>query len=164
MNAYLNSDNPHELRILEQIEQDPDATQADLAARLGVAIGTVNWYVKRLVGKGHVKVTRLQRRRLRYLITPEGIAEKSRLAMEYVQVSMGMYRATRQVAMNLLDEVRDAGYSQVVVDGDGDLVDVCRLTCLEQSIPVSSSVSSQNLPVLRVNGASVKLELPDDQT
>ena len=90
MNVHTNPENTHELRILEQIEQDPDATQADLAARLGVAIGTINWYVKRLVSKGHVKVTRLQRRRLRYLITPEGITEKSRLAVEYVQVSMGM--------------------------------------------------------------------------
>ncbi|HJO90241.1 MAG TPA: winged helix-turn-helix domain-containing protein, partial [Anaerolineales bacterium] len=109
MNVHTNPENTHELRILEQIEQDPDATQADLAARLGVAIGTINWYVKRLVSKGHVKVTRLQRRRLRYLITPEGIAEKSRLAVEYVQVSMGMYRTIRQVARDLLAEARAAG-------------------------------------------------------
>ena len=88
MDTSLNPENLHELRILEQIEQEPETTQSDLAARLGVAVGTVNWYVKRLVKKGHIKVTRLQRRRLRYLITPDGITEKTRLAMEYVQVSM----------------------------------------------------------------------------
>ena len=161
MDAYINPENKHELRILEQIEQDPDATQADLAARLGVAIGTINWYVKRLVGKGHVKVTRLQRRRLRYLITPEGISEKSRLAMEYVQVSMGMYRATRQMARDLLAEARAAGFNQVAVEGDGDLVDVCRLTCIEQSVPVVFENGEGKLPVLRVSGTSVKLEMPD---
>jgi DNA-binding MarR family transcriptional regulator len=42
----------HELRILEQLETNPDLTQASLAARLGVAVGTVNWYLKRLVAKG----------------------------------------------------------------------------------------------------------------
>ena len=109
MDTPLAPENLHELRILEQIEQDPEATQSDLAARMGVAVGTVNWYVKRLVKKGHIKVTRLQRRRLRYLITPDGIAEKTRLAMEYVRVSMGMYRATRQQARELLVKAREAG-------------------------------------------------------
>ena len=115
MGTSIAPENLHELRILEQIERDPAATQADLAARLGVAVGTVNWYVKRLVKKGHIKVTRLQRRRLRYLITPDGIAEKTRLAMEYVQVSMGMYRATRQQARELLVKAREAGFQRVVV-------------------------------------------------
>ena len=63
-----------ELILLEQIEHDPDVTQATLAAQLGVAVGTVNWHLKRLVSKGYVKVKRAQRRKLRYIITPEGIA------------------------------------------------------------------------------------------
>ncbi len=154
MDTSLAPENLHELRILEQIERDPEATQADLAARLGVAVGTVNWYVKRLVKKGHIKVTRLQRRRLHYLITPEGIAEKTRLAMEYVQVSMGMYRATRQQA-------REAGFQRVAVTGQGDLVDVCRLTCLEQSVAVAAPGSDGALPVLRVSGSAVMLEMPE---
>jgi DNA-binding MarR family transcriptional regulator len=154
MDTSLAPENLHELRILEQIERDPEATQADLAARLGVAVGTVNWYVKRLVKKGHIKVTRLQRRRLRYLITPEGIAEKTHLAMEYVQVSMGMYRATRQQA-------REAGFQRVAVTGQGDLVDVCRLTCLEQSVAVAAPGSDGALPVLRVSGSAVMLEMPE---
>ena len=161
MDSYLAPENLHELRILEQIERDPEATQADLASRMGVAVGTVNWYVKRLVKKGHIKVTRLQRRRLRYLITPEGISEKTRLAMEYVQVSMGMYRATRQQARDLLAKAREAGFQSVTVLGQGDLVDVCRLTCLEQSIPLASEDGDAELPVLRVSGSAVMLEMPD---
>lgn len=161
MDTSLAPENIHELRILEQIEQDPEATQSVLAAQMGVAVGTVNWYVKRLVKKGHIKVTRLQRRRLRYLITPDGIAEKTRLAMEYVQVSMGMYRATRQQARELLAKAREAGYQRVVVDGQGDLVDVCRLTCLEQSFPMEASSGSEAIPVLRISGSAVMLDMPE---
>ena len=128
---------------------------------MGVAVGTVNWYVKRLVKKGHIKVTRLQRRRLRYLITPEGISEKTRLAMEYVQISMGMYRATRQQARDLLSKAREAGFQSVTVLGQGDLVDVCRLTCLAQSVQITSEDVDAELPVLRVSGSAVMLEMPD---
>jgi DNA-binding MarR family transcriptional regulator len=62
-----------ELEMLEQIERDPDISQASLAAQLGVAVGTINWYIKRLIAKGYVKVKRAQRRKLRYIITPEGL-------------------------------------------------------------------------------------------
>jgi DNA-binding MarR family transcriptional regulator len=71
-----------DLRILEEIEHNPDITQADLAGRLGVAIGSVNWYLKRMINKGYIKVRQMQRRRLRYLITPQGLAIKAGLTSE----------------------------------------------------------------------------------
>ncbi|MCD4752951.1 MAG: winged helix-turn-helix transcriptional regulator, partial [Anaerolineaceae bacterium] len=63
-----------DLVLLEQIEKNPDATQASLASQLGVAVGTVNWHLKRLIEKGFVKVKHAERRKLKYIITPEGIA------------------------------------------------------------------------------------------
>jgi DNA-binding MarR family transcriptional regulator len=44
-----------ELGLLTEIERDPDITQAGLATKLGVAVGTVNWHLKRLTAKGYVK-------------------------------------------------------------------------------------------------------------
>jgi DNA-binding MarR family transcriptional regulator len=70
-----------ELSLLEHIEHDPDITQATLADQMGVAVGTVNWHLKRLVAKGYVKVKRAQRRKLRYIITPEGIALRAHLTV-----------------------------------------------------------------------------------
>ena len=75
-------ENVRELTLLEQIERDPDVTQASLATQLGVAVGTVNWHIKRLVAKGYVKVKRAERKKLRYIITPEGIALRARLPVE----------------------------------------------------------------------------------
>jgi DNA-binding MarR family transcriptional regulator len=64
------NDSSHDLPLLENIERDPDVTQADLATQLGVAVGTINWHLKRLVEKGYVKVKRAERRKLKYIITP----------------------------------------------------------------------------------------------
>ena len=71
-----------ELDLLTRIEENPDISQANLASELGVAVGTVNWYLKRLVSKGYVKVKRAQRKKLRYIITPEGIALRARLTVD----------------------------------------------------------------------------------
>ncbi len=147
------TENIHEFRILEQIEKNPDATQADLAAQMGVAIGTVNWYVKRLIAKGFVKVTHLQRRRLRYLITPKGIAEKSRLTVEYMRVSLQLYRNIREQSQALIKAAKRAGYSQVIIEADGDAAEICRLTCLEQRMDVvSRRQAAPGAPTFVVDG------------
>lgn len=149
-------DPDRELSLLEYIERDPDITQASLAAQLGVAVGTVNWHLKRLVAKGYVKVKRAQRRKLRYIITPEGIAFRARLTVNYIETSMRLYRKTRQRVRELLHEVKVAGFDRVQVDGEGDIADICRLTCLEQGIAI---VASNEAPTLEVRGMKVQLRM-----
>jgi DNA-binding MarR family transcriptional regulator len=150
------TDSDRELDLLEQIEYNPDVTQASLAAQLGVAVGTVNWHLKRLVAKGYVKVKRAQRRKLRYIITPEGIALRARLTVNYIETSMRLYRRTRQRVCELLDEATQAGFNRVRIEGDGDIAEICRLTCLEKGIAV---VDSPGVPVLEVHGTKVHLHL-----
>ena len=148
----------HDLALLEQIENDPNVTQASLATRLGVAVGTVNWHIKRLIAKGYVKVKRAERRKLRYIITPEGIAHRAHLTIDYTEQSLLLYRNTRQRVVEHLHAVKRAGYDQVKITGESssavDLVDICRLTCLEQGIQV---VDDGNAPALVVQGFGVKL-------
>jgi DNA-binding MarR family transcriptional regulator len=150
----------HNLQLLETIEENPQVTQADLAAQLGVAVGTVNWYLKRLISKGYVKIRRMQRKRLLYLITPRGIAEKSRLGVQYMRASLRVYRETREQAIQLLNQARRAGYDQVVIEGDADLAEICRLTCLEQDVKVAKAFSGAALPALEIDGARIRLVLP----
>jgi DNA-binding MarR family transcriptional regulator len=97
-------DHDRDLTILEHIEIDPDATQATLASQLGVAVGTINWHLKRLVAKGYVKVRRAERRKLRYIITPEGVALRARLTLDYIQNSFKLYRLVRERVVNALQQ------------------------------------------------------------
>jgi DNA-binding MarR family transcriptional regulator len=147
----------HDLTILEQIEQDPDANQATLASQLGVAVGTINWHLKRLVEKGFVKVRRLERKKLRYIITPEGIALRARLTVDYIQTSFRMYRLVRLRMMDVIQQLHTAGYDHVRLNGDGDIADICRLTCLEQGITVDNN---PNAPVLQLVGLKIFIEMP----
>ncbi len=152
------TDPAREMILLEQIERDPNVTQASLAGQLGVAVGTVNWHLKRMVAKGYVKVKRAQRRKLRYIITPEGIAFRARLTIHYIDQSMRLYRRTRQRVRELLIEVKQAGFDQVHIAGDGDIADICRLTCLELGI---STADTTDTPVLEVQGTKVHLRLEE---
>lgn len=152
-----------DLNLLEEIERNPDTTQANLATRLGVAVGTVNWHLKRLISKGYVKVKRAERRKLRYIITPEGLALRARLTVAYVEQSMELYRETRKQARELLGEVQQRGYEGVHIAGDGDIADVCRLTCLEQGLEVVSEGGPDGVPTVEIDGTDLELRFPEDE-
>ncbi len=143
--------------LLEEIERDPDTTQATLATKLGVAVGTVNWHVKRLIAKGYVKVKRAERRKLRYIITPEGISLRAKLTVAYVENSMHLYRESRRQAREALRAARQQGFDSIMIDGDGDIADVVRLTCLEQGFEVVSDTQDGTPRVLEIRGQQIRL-------
>ena len=145
-----------ELQVLEHIENNPDVTQSTLAESLGVAVGTVNFVVKRMVKKGYIRVKQLERRRLKYMVTPEGIALRTKLAIVSIQYSMQLYRETRLEAQKLLAQVRKQGYDSIRLEGDGDLADVVRLTCLEMTMKVNTK--GKQVPTIAILGTTLRLE------
>ena len=149
-----------DLTLLEKIESDPDVNQSALATQLGVAVGTVNWHIKRLIEKGYVKVSRAGRKKLRYIITPEGIALRARLAVNFVENSFSLYRKTRQRVKDHIATLRRAGYDRVRILGEGDVADIARLTCLEQGIQV---VNDGNSPALDIKGWKILLQMKEGE-
>lgn len=146
-----------DLQILEHIESNPDATQSTLAEYLGVAVGTVNFVVRRMIDKGYIRVKRLERKRLKYMVTPQGIAIRAKLAMTSIDYSMRLYRETRTEAKRLMKKVVQKGYKQVSICGTGEIADVVRLTCLEYGLKVVQGGNEP--PAIRIEGARLKSDL-----
>lgn len=153
----------HERRILEALEEEPHTTQATLAAQLGVAVGTINWYLKRLIKKGYVKTKQLERRNLKYFVTPAGLAVKAKLTREYVEASLNVYQELRQAADDTLAEVAAAGYESVVLDDRDEetcgAMDILRLTCLERGMKPDGCAGA---PRLHVDGRGFAVIWPEE--
>lgn len=77
----------NELEILTHIEKNRNTSQRKIAKRTGLSVGTVNLLLKKMVRKGLIKIERLNAKMLRYIITPHGMAEKTRLAYQYIKIS-----------------------------------------------------------------------------
>ncbi len=77
----------HEYEILSHLEKNEDISQRQIASRTGLSVGTVNLLLKKMVHKGLVKLERANGRTLRYILTPGGMAEKARLAYQYLKAS-----------------------------------------------------------------------------
>jgi DNA-binding MarR family transcriptional regulator len=124
----------HEYSLLNEIAQDSLVTQAGLSSRLGIAVGSVNWYIKRLIHRGWIKVSHLDRTRLKYDLTPEGVAVFTQRALYYARDSLKIYGSLRERAKSLTVELKQQGINRAYIEGDDELADILRLTCLESGI------------------------------
>ena len=126
----------HEYALLNEIAQDSLVTQANLSNNLGIAIGSVNWYIKRLIHRGWVKVSRLNRTRLKYDLTPEGMAVFTQRAMYYARDSLKVYSSLRDKAKSVVFDIKRQGINAVYIEGDDEIMDIMRLTCIENKITI----------------------------
>ena len=156
---FLNSETmtdikQHEYALLNEIAQDSKVTQANLSARLGIAVGSVNWYIKRLINRGWIKVSRLDRTRLKYDLTAEGVSVFTQRAMMYARDSLKTYMSLRSQAKLLVSDIKHQGIMSVFLDGDDELMDILRLTCIENGLLVLDSPKDV---ILRTSGQGYEM-------
>ena len=89
------NENEMELRLLAKLQENPDVSQRGLAADLGVSLGSVNYCLKALVAKGFVKAENFSKNPNKlgyaYLLTPSGIAAKSKLTASFLKRKQAEY-------------------------------------------------------------------------
>jgi hypothetical protein len=130
----VNLQGQRDLLLLSEVERDAGVTQRSLSTKLGVALGLTNLYLKRLARKGSIKITTIPRNRIRYLLTPQGLTEKSRLTYQYMQYSLSYYRDMRTRLKDMLSTF-DASHGQrVVIYGTSELAELAYLSLREMNI------------------------------
>jgi len=98
-------------RVLSLLEKTPDVSQRDLAKALGVSLGGVNYSLRALVDRGMVKAQNFSKseRKLAYayVLTPQGLAEKTKLTARFLKRKMEEYEALRAEIDSLQNTIND---------------------------------------------------------
>jgi DNA-binding MarR family transcriptional regulator len=122
------------LHLLEEIEKNHSPSQRHLARHLDISLGLVNSFVKRLALKGYFKITHIPKNRVRYILTPKGAAEKSRLTYEYIKLSYVFFKDARKKMRKLMKRLESQGVKRVVFFGATDLAEIAYLSLHETDI------------------------------
>ena len=100
MNRATATSEDTRFRVLRLLEENPHASQREIAASLGLSLGGVNYCLKALVGKGLLKIDNFRKSGNKlgylYLLTPEGMAEKTHLTEAFLRRKMAEYEALRE--------------------------------------------------------------------
>ena len=145
-----------ELQLLTEISSGDSVTQRRLAKKHGLALGLTNFLIRRLVKKGYVKIVNLERKRLRYLITPKGIAEKARLTYEYLEYSLHLYRNIRTLLTQTLSVMTKPGGASVVLYGTGEIAEIASLIMQQRGLDVVAVVDEAGSGKTSFMGRPVK--------
>ncbi|MBU1265012.1 MAG: MarR family EPS-associated transcriptional regulator [Gammaproteobacteria bacterium] len=96
-------------KLLKVLEETPDVTQRELAARLGISLGKTNYCLRALMGRGWVKMDNFRRNPNKmgyvYLLTPRGIEEKARFAVSFLRHKLHEFDALKAEIERLQLEV-----------------------------------------------------------
>ncbi len=128
------------LKILEQVENDNASSQRDMAGELNISLGLVNSFIKRLVKKGYLKITSIPKTRIKYILTPRGAAEKTRLTYLYIQHSYNFYKESRQKLRDLFAELEKQSLTRIVFYGAGDLAEIAYISLQDTGIQLVAIV------------------------
>ncbi len=82
--------------VLRQIYNNPKSSQRKMAEDLGFSLGKLNYSLKALKDKGYVKINNFKKKKdkinyIQYILTPEGIAERTKLTINFMKRKMKEY-------------------------------------------------------------------------
>ncbi|MDI6729511.1 MAG: winged helix-turn-helix transcriptional regulator [Thermodesulfovibrionales bacterium] len=133
------------LRLLDELTKEPLITQRALSAHLGIALGLVNAYVKRLYKKGYIKIKNLPKNRIKYIITPKGFTEKARLTYSYMHRSVNYFKEVRCKIENTYTTMMSSGVKNILLWGDGEIAELCYISTRGLPLKIVGVVSDKRI-------------------
>lgn len=122
--------------ILAKLEAGQTVSQRSLSRDLGIALGLTNLLLRQMARRGLVRLRRIKPNRVRYLITPAGVAEKARLSHKYLRESIVFYADARRRMQGAFDvltkEHAERSPVRIVFWGAGELAEI-GYVCLQDS-------------------------------
>jgi DNA-binding MarR family transcriptional regulator len=128
--------------LLSEITGEEPLSQREISRRLGIAVGLVNSYLKNLVAKGYVRIKAFPRNRYSYLLTPQGIAEKSRLAYQHLSYFTSLYTVARQEYLELFRRLEGDGVREVHFCGVDEVAEIAYLSLQETGLALVQVMDS----------------------
>ena len=104
-------------RVMRLLEEEPHLSQRDIAARLNISLGIVNYCLRALVDKGQVKIRNFRaagnKLRYAYILTPKGIAAKTALTGDFLRRKMAEYEALKAEIDALENELAEGAVREL---------------------------------------------------
>jgi predicted transcriptional regulator len=129
------------LETLLEIKDNPSVSQRSLAHKLNISLGLTNSILKNLISRGWIKAKKDTGRKLLYLITPQGIANVSRLMYTRFQETLHYYHYTKDLLTAYLIKLYQQGEKTVNIYGTGQLAEITYYAGISTPLKLNSIIS-----------------------
>ena len=129
--SFVNGHDVRTRELLDRVASGEVSSQRGLARELGIALGLTNLLLRRTISRGWVRVVRLTATRVRYYLTPAGVAEKARVSRLYLQESVRFYITARDRIRESLATLGPPS-TRIVFYGAGEVAEIAYV-CLQET-------------------------------
>jgi len=113
--------------ILQSLENGEQISQRQLSSQLGINVASINFAIKKLTKRGFVKMLGVNPRRMRYILTPKGITEKTQIAYKFFDRNFHFYKAVRKDVENKINSISFNDRNRIALYGVTDLMELAYL-------------------------------------
>ena len=124
MNTIYEKEELTSYHILTNLQKDKNLSQRTLSSHMGVNVASVNFALKRLITKGFIKMIGINPRRIKYIVTPRGLKEKSELAYKFFDRNCPFYKDVRSGIEAMVQEVSNGKSTKVAICGKNQLSEI----------------------------------------
>lgn len=117
-----------ELNLLQELEKNPVISQRELSHKFGIALGVTNACLKRMARRGWIRIMSLDHRKIGYYLTPNGLAEKTKLSLHLISWTIQHYSTLKDIIGEKLLEMQNKGIERIVFYGVGDEMEIAYIT------------------------------------
>ena len=110
-----------------------------------MSLGLVNAFIKRLYNKGYFKIKNLPRNRVKYILTPKGVAEKTRLTYRYIIFSISFYRDTRKKLESVFHKLDQSNIRRIIFFGVSELAEIAYIVIQEFDFELIGVVDDERI-------------------
>lgn len=110
-----------EFELINIIGAELASNQRDLSRHMDLSLGSMNMLLRRLVAKGYIRVEQLNKRKVRYLLTPKGFSEKMRKSVNYTIKTLQSIGFIKERLRTILEDLYHDGARQFLIAGRSDL-------------------------------------------
>jgi len=131
------------LDTLLELKENPSQSQRSLAHRLNISLGLTNSILQNLIHRGWIKVQKMTGRKILYLITPEGMANVSRLMYTRFQETLHYYHYTKDLLSAYLIKLYQQGEKTINIYGTGQLAEITYYAGISTPLKLNAIISDE---------------------
>lgn len=113
--------NEREFELINIVGAKLAKNQRDLSSQMNMSLGMTNMLIKRLVTKGYIRIQQLNQRKIQYLLTPKGFAEKMQKSIKYTLKTINSISLIKENLKKILLPLYEQGQREFYVIGQSDL-------------------------------------------
>jgi len=114
-------------KILDIVSHSTELSQRDLATSSGLSLGMVNLLLKRLIETGHIKISNLNKKKVQYILTPKGAAEKAQRTYRYISRALQTFSVYSKKIEGLIQDLAQNNSQRFAICGDGEIASLVEM-------------------------------------